>query len=152
MQRKLRDRLFFLAFWLLAPAICYWVGARYSFAAVGKMKACQNCPCKEVTAWQVDGDAANEAHGYRQSPDQKPYSWTAISTAQVGISTIPNTCTNQTGDVETQNPPAGTIYASFQYSNAAIVCTAGLPPQEMSVSDSGALQSNVISVNVCTSP
>lgn len=150
MQRKSHDRLFVLVLLLLAPAICYWVSARYGFAdAPLGLQNCNNCPCKDVTAWQVDGDDPKEAHGFRQSPNQKPYSWTAVGTSRLNISTIPNSCSNYTGDVTTLGKP-NTIYGPFQYSEASIVCNNGVLPQEMSVSDSGAQNGGTgASVTVC---
>lgn len=149
MQRKIHDRLFFLAFFLLAPTICYWMGERYAVAAGGKNPPnCNNCPCKNVTAWQVATDPANQAHDYQQQTQANPPAYKSILTAQLNISTIPNSCVNNTGNTNQAN---GT-FASWTYVNASPVCANGQLPQEMSVSDVGTWVQNVGNVLVCAVP
>lgn len=116
MQRKSHDLFFIFALWLPVLTTCYYAGMRYGFADAPLLQNCANCACKDVTAWQVTGDSANQAHGYRVAPIRPPQSWRAVSSAQLKISTIPNSCDNGTGDVDTINPPAGSMYGNFQYS------------------------------------
>lgn len=146
MQRRLRDRLILVVLLLLASAIFYEVGIEFSFAGQGKGPPnCNNCPCKNVTAWQVATDGQNQAHGYQQQTQANPPAYMSILTAQVNIATVPNSCSNQTGNTNQVN---GT-YANWNYFNAAPVCQNGVAPQEMSPSDKGALQVAVGVVNVC---
>lgn len=146
MQRPIRDQLFFLALCLFTLATCYWAGTRYGFAAGGAGGNCVNCACKNVTAWQVAADNANEGHGFQQQiPKSNPPRYAAVLTAQLNISTLQNSCTNGTGNTNQVNGQ----FANWFYVNAAPVCAKGVLPQEVSVSDVGVLKAAAGGVLVC---
>lgn len=140
MYRKPHDHLFFLALLSFALTACYWAGAKYGFAdAPGNdQQNCISCPCKNVLAFQTEGDPSNVAYGAKQIISNNPPTYgNAVGWGKTGINAEPS-CSNQTGDTMDLNED----YELFKYVDAQPACENGQPLLEMSASDNGAPKSS----------